>query len=245
MWIVPSQDSSWMSIDCKEINREILDLADKSKKRKTARENEEEGRNPHCNSTTSNSHSSTTGLLVLASYGLSFFFFFLGSVQKKDSSSLQHSLLVFFFFFSCYYYCVWIFPVIRFRSLSVPPSLSLSLCFFSFFSVLLLSFILSSLSFFFLFSLARRAFCRLTLKNPLTNVEKIIHVTPDQTRGGEDHALFKDDDGVELEVFEKISLSEWLVNNYKSFGTTLDFVTNKYDATPSSPSVYLYLSIYL
>lgn len=69
--------------------------------------------------------------------------------------------------------------------------------------------------------------CRLTLKNPLTNVEKIIHVTPDQTRGGEDHALFKDDDGVELEVFEKISLSEWLVNNYKSFGTTLDFVTNK------------------
>ncbi|KFH08047.1 putative eukaryotic peptide chain release factor [Toxoplasma gondii MAS] len=64
---------------------------------------------------------------------------------------------------------------------------------------------------------------RVTLKNPVTNAEKVIHITPDQAR---DDSLFKED-GVELEVADKISFSEWLVNNYKNFGTTLDFVTNR------------------
>merc|ERR1712157_688892 len=33
--------------------------------------------------------------------------------------------------------------------------------------------------------------------------------------------------GVELEEIEKLPLVEWLANNYKSFGTTLEFITNR------------------
>jgi len=33
--------------------------------------------------------------------------------------------------------------------------------------------------------------------------------------------------GQELEVVEKITLVEWFANNYKRFGTTLEFVTNR------------------
>lgn len=33
--------------------------------------------------------------------------------------------------------------------------------------------------------------------------------------------------GAELEVQEKLPLLEWLANNYKKFGCTLEFVTNR------------------
>lgn len=33
--------------------------------------------------------------------------------------------------------------------------------------------------------------------------------------------------GAELEVQEKMALLEWLANNYKKFGCTLEFVTNR------------------
>ena len=39
--------------------------------------------------------------------------------------------------------------------------------------------------------------------------------------------IFDAASGVELEVTEKVSLVEFLANNYKSFGTTLEFVTNR------------------
>lgn len=35
--------------------------------------------------------------------------------------------------------------------------------------------------------------------------------------------------GVELEVKDKQSLVEWIANNYKNFGATLEFVTNRHD----------------
>lgn len=34
--------------------------------------------------------------------------------------------------------------------------------------------------------------------------------------------------GAELEVQEKMALLEWIANNYKKFGCTLEFVTNRY-----------------
>ena len=34
-------------------------------------------------------------------------------------------------------------------------------------------------------------------------------------------------DGTELEVIEQLALLEWLASNYKRFGCTLEFVTNK------------------
>ncbi|KAF4699681.1 Electron transfer flavoprotein alpha-subunit [Perkinsus olseni] len=41
-------------------------------------------------------------------------------------------------------------------------------------------------------------------------------------------SYFRDPDtGVELTVVEKMPITEWLVNNYKSFGAKLDFVTDK------------------
>ena len=42
-----------------------------------------------------------------------------------------------------------------------------------------------------------------------------------------DDKHFKDKDGNLLEVKEKQSLLEWLANNYKKFGCTLEFVSNK------------------
>jgi len=33
--------------------------------------------------------------------------------------------------------------------------------------------------------------------------------------------------GVELEVIDKTQLLEWFANNYKKFGATLEFVTNR------------------
>jgi len=35
------------------------------------------------------------------------------------------------------------------------------------------------------------------------------------------------ENGIEVEVIEKISLLEWFANNYKKFGAVLEFITNK------------------
>lgn len=42
-----------------------------------------------------------------------------------------------------------------------------------------------------------------------------------------DTSNFRDDDGKELEIIEAMPLVEWFANNYKSFGATLEFVTNR------------------
>ena len=64
---------------------------------------------------------------------------------------------------------------------------------------------------------------RLLLKNKESGVEKVAYLTEKQER---DPAMLKED-GVELEVVDRISLLEWLANNFKSFGAKLQFVTNK------------------
>ena len=38
---------------------------------------------------------------------------------------------------------------------------------------------------------------------------------------------FVTSDGIELETVERMTLTEWFANNYKTFGATLEFVTNR------------------
>lgn len=66
---------------------------------------------------------------------------------------------------------------------------------------------------------------RYVLKGPAGSPElKILHLTPDQEK---DKSHFNNEDGTELELVECQPLLEWLANNYKSFGTTLEIITDK------------------
>eukprot|EP00640_Fibrocapsa_japonica_P001474 CAMPEP_0113945116 /NCGR_PEP_ID=MMETSP1339-20121228/38492_1 /TAXON_ID=94617 /ORGANISM="Fibrocapsa japonica" /LENGTH=415 /DNA_ID=CAMNT_0000950525 /DNA_START=180 /DNA_END=1427 /DNA_ORIENTATION=- /assembly_acc=CAM_ASM_000762 len=66
---------------------------------------------------------------------------------------------------------------------------------------------------------------RLVLRNNSTQEEKVLFLTPDQEQNA---SHFHDPEtGVELETIEKMPLVEWFANNYKKFGTTLEFVTNR------------------
>eukprot|EP00455_Lapot_gusevi_P041907 TRINITY_DN490_c0_g1_i9.p1 TRINITY_DN490_c0_g1~~TRINITY_DN490_c0_g1_i9.p1 ORF type:complete len:438 (-),score=136.04 TRINITY_DN490_c0_g1_i9:209-1522(-) len=66
---------------------------------------------------------------------------------------------------------------------------------------------------------------RVVLKNPATEQEKVLYLSPDQER---DPNLFRDPVAqVELEVVDRMPFLEWLANNYKSFGASLEFVTNR------------------
>jgi len=61
------------------------------------------------------------------------------------------------------------------------------------------------------------------LKNNSTGEEKILHLDKEQEK---DQKHFVEN-GVELEVIEKMPLLEWFANNYKKFGAVLEFITNK------------------
>lgn len=66
---------------------------------------------------------------------------------------------------------------------------------------------------------------RYELLNTATGKTELKHLTAEQ---GKDASQFKDKEtGGELEVQDKQPLLEWLANNYKKFGCTLEFVTNK------------------
>lgn len=66
---------------------------------------------------------------------------------------------------------------------------------------------------------------RIVLKNHQTDEEKILHLNPEQEK---DKTYSIDSEtGVELELTEKLPLLEWLANNYKSFGATLEIITDK------------------
>lgn len=53
----------------------------------------------------------------------------------------------------------------------------------------------------------------------------IKHLRPDEERGMEKHT--DPDTGDELELEDKMPLIEWLASNYKTFGTTLEIITDK------------------
>ncbi|BFZ01594.1 hypothetical protein BsWGS_04633 [Bradybaena similaris] len=66
---------------------------------------------------------------------------------------------------------------------------------------------------------------RFVLKNHTNDEEKILHLRPDQEK---DKTYFTDKEtGVELELIEQMPLLEWFANNYKSFGATLEIITDK------------------
>jgi peptide chain release factor subunit 1 len=66
---------------------------------------------------------------------------------------------------------------------------------------------------------------RYVLKNNATNEEKVLHLTPVQEK---DKSRFMDKEtGVELELVEVLPLLEWLANNYKNFGATLEIITDR------------------
>jgi len=66
---------------------------------------------------------------------------------------------------------------------------------------------------------------RYTFKNPSSGVTTVVFLNKEQEK---EQSHFKDEaTNVELEVVESIPLVEWFANNYKNFGATLEFVTNR------------------
>lgn len=66
---------------------------------------------------------------------------------------------------------------------------------------------------------------RFVLKNHQTGEETILHLTPEQEK---DKTHFTDKvTGVEYELVESMALLEWLANNYKNFGSTLEIITDR------------------
>lgn len=66
---------------------------------------------------------------------------------------------------------------------------------------------------------------RYELRNPATGEITVKYFRPDQEK---ERALFQDPEtGVDLDVADKMPLVEWLAQNFKSFGTKLEFVSDK------------------
>lgn len=66
---------------------------------------------------------------------------------------------------------------------------------------------------------------RYVLKNHGSGEQKILHLTSEQEK---DKTHFTDTEtGVELELEENLPFLEWLANNYKNFGATLEIITDR------------------
>ncbi|CDW54356.1 eukaryotic peptide chain release factor subunit [Trichuris trichiura] len=66
---------------------------------------------------------------------------------------------------------------------------------------------------------------RYTLRNTQTAEEKIVYLNPSHDKE-KDHFTDKDT-GAEMELVDSVPMLEWLANNYKNFGATLEIVTDK------------------
>jgi len=66
---------------------------------------------------------------------------------------------------------------------------------------------------------------RLRLRNPHTDVENVLHVTLEEAKHEQLYRCAET--GAELIVLEHDDFIDWMVENYKSFGTTLEFITDK------------------
>jgi len=66
---------------------------------------------------------------------------------------------------------------------------------------------------------------RITVRNTSTQEESVLHLTPEQEQN--DTHFHDPATGVELEVIEKMTLVEWLANEYRKFGANLEFVTDR------------------
>ncbi|XP_022670351.1 eukaryotic peptide chain release factor subunit 1 isoform X2 [Varroa destructor] len=66
---------------------------------------------------------------------------------------------------------------------------------------------------------------RYVLKKSATEEQVVLHLTPEQEK---DKSHFVDKEtGTELEMAESCPLLEWLANNYKNFGATLEIITDR------------------
>eukprot|EP01113_Clastostelium_recurvatum_P015271 TRINITY_DN1846_c0_g1_i2.p1 TRINITY_DN1846_c0_g1~~TRINITY_DN1846_c0_g1_i2.p1 ORF type:complete len:493 (+),score=164.71 TRINITY_DN1846_c0_g1_i2:158-1480(+) len=66
---------------------------------------------------------------------------------------------------------------------------------------------------------------RYALKNVATGENKVLHLNKEQEK---DTRHFRDEaTSAELEIIESVPLIEWFAENYKSFGATLEFITNR------------------
>merc|ERR1712032_1202083 len=66
---------------------------------------------------------------------------------------------------------------------------------------------------------------RLQIKNPHTGTEEVVFVTPEEEKNPK---LYRDaESGVELDVIDNKLFVEWIVENYKTFGTKLEFITDR------------------
>jgi len=66
---------------------------------------------------------------------------------------------------------------------------------------------------------------RLQIKNPHTGTEEVVFVTSEEEKNPK---LYRDaESGVELDVTDNKLFVEWIVENYKNFGTKLEFVSDR------------------
>jgi len=66
---------------------------------------------------------------------------------------------------------------------------------------------------------------RLQIKNPHTGTEEVVFVTPEEEKNPK---LYRDaESGVELDVLDNNLFVEWIVENYKTYGTKLEFVSDR------------------
>ena len=67
---------------------------------------------------------------------------------------------------------------------------------------------------------------RYVLRNPNTQEEKILNLTPEQFQK---NAKMRqcEETGVDLETIESDTLQEWIVTNYKNFGAKLEIVSDR------------------
>jgi len=65
---------------------------------------------------------------------------------------------------------------------------------------------------------------RYQLRNPNTDISHVVYKTPKQA---EQDKSFLKEGNLELEVVSKDIFAEWIVNNFKSFGCKLEFVTDR------------------
>jgi peptide chain release factor subunit 1 len=66
---------------------------------------------------------------------------------------------------------------------------------------------------------------RLTLRNTSTSEESVVHLTPEEEKN--DTHFHDKATGVQLEIFERMPLVEWLAENYTNYGAALEFVTDR------------------
>jgi len=66
---------------------------------------------------------------------------------------------------------------------------------------------------------------RLQIKNPHTNAENILYWTPEEAKNEKLYRCLET--GVELDLVDTQLFVEWIVENYKTFGAKLEFITDK------------------